>query len=81
MISSQTEYQKVREELQDLTSWLSRLEEEKATARKGLTTASIRKMIARLQEELAEYEAARELRPPVPEQRAEPNDGGVEREA
>ncbi len=64
-----------------LTYWLSQLEEKKATARKGLTTASIRKMIARLQEELAEYEAAGELPPAAAEQRPEPNDGGVEREA
>ena len=58
MISSKTEYLKAREELQHLTHWLSRLENEKATVRKSLTTASIRKMISRLQEELAEYEAA-----------------------
>ena len=80
MISSQKEYQKARDELRYLTDWLSRLESEKATARKGLTTASIRKMIARLQDELAEYEAAGAAILPTPEERAEPNDGGAGRE-
>ena len=55
MISSETEYQKAREELDHMARWLSRLEDENAAERKGLTTASVRKMIARLQEELAQY--------------------------
>jgi hypothetical protein len=78
VISSQTEYQKAREELHHLTGWLSRLENEKATARKGLTTASIRRMISRLHEELAEYETADASNPPASGQRPEPDDGGIE---
>ena len=81
MISSKTEYLKAREELQHLTHWLSRLENEKATAHKSLTTASIRKMISRLQEELAQYEAAAASIPPASEKRTEPNDDGVDRQA
>lgn len=81
MISSQTEYQKAREELDHLTRWLSRLENEKVAVRKGLTVASIRKMISRLQDELAEYEAAGALTPPVSEEQTEPNDGDVGQEA
>ena len=81
MISSQTEYRKAREEIEHLTRWLSRLENEKATVRKGITVASIRKMISRLQDELAEYEAAGASTLPVPEKQTEPNDGDVEQEA
>lgn len=78
MISSQTEYAKAREDLQYVTHWLSQLESEGATIRKDLTTASVRKMIARLQEELAEYEAASAATPPASKERTEPNDRGVE---
>ena len=78
MISSQTEYSKAREELQYMTDWLSRLQGEGATVRKGLTTASVRKMIARLEEEIAEYEAANGAGPPTPEEGTEPSDGGAE---
>jgi hypothetical protein len=77
MISSQTEYQKARDELGYLNRWLSRLEDEKATANKCLTTASIRKMIARLQEELAEFEAASISISPRSEKRTEPNRGEI----
>lgn len=80
MISSETEYHKAREELEHLTRWLSRLENEEVTASKGLTTASIRKMISRVQEELAEYEARGVSTPPVSEERTEPDDEGVERQ-
>lgn len=80
MISSETEYQKAREELEHLTRWLSRLENEGVTARKGLTTASIRKMISRVQEELAEYEAGGALTQPASEERTKLDDTGVERQ-
>jgi hypothetical protein len=80
VISSQTEYLKAREELEYLNRWLARLESEKTTSRKGLTTASIRRMIVRLQEELAEYETADLSNSPASEDRADPNRGGVERE-
>jgi hypothetical protein len=57
LIYSHAEYQKAREQLQHLNCWLSRIENEKAALRKGLTTASIRRMISRLHTELAQYEA------------------------
>jgi hypothetical protein len=81
MISSQTEYQKAREELQYLNHWLSRLENEKEIPRKGLTTASIRKMISRLQEELAEYEMSGDSILPASKEQSEPKDGGIERKS
>ena len=79
MISSETEYHKAREELEHLTRWLSRLEDKKVTARKGLTTASIRKMISRIQEELAEYEARGVSTPPVSGDKSKPDDAGAAR--
>lgn len=75
MISSKTEYQKAREELDYLGRWLSRLEDENAPARKGLTTAGVRRMISRLQDELAEYEATGALIPPGPGEKPEPDKG------
>ncbi len=80
MISSQTEYQKAREELEHLNLWLSQLENGTTTVQKGFTVASIRKMISRLQEELAEYEVTGISTPSVREERTESNDGGVEQE-
>ncbi len=74
MISSMTEYQKAREELEHLTHWLSRLENEKATTRKGLTVASIRKMISRLQVELSEYEMGGISTPSAAEEQIGPKD-------
>jgi hypothetical protein len=79
LISSEAEYQKARDELEYLTRWLARLEGKEATERKGLTTASIRNMISRVQEEIAQYEAENVSTPPRPESGAEPGDPGVER--
>jgi hypothetical protein len=81
LISSLLEYQKAREELEYLVRWLSRLEEERANVNKGFTLASIRKMISRLQEELAEYEAAGTTVPTSPQQQPDSNDREIEREA
>jgi hypothetical protein len=78
LISSKTEYSRAREELAYLTDWLSRLEDEKTTPRKGITAASVSKMIARLQEQLAEYEAAIACSSPASEERNESNPGRVE---
>lgn len=80
MISSETEYQKAREELEELTRWLARLEDEGVPPRKGLTSASLRKMISRVQEELAEYEAGRVSAPPASAERTEPGDTGPKRQ-
>jgi hypothetical protein len=77
LICSQTEYQKAREELDDLTRWLARIESEDATVRKGLTTASIRRMICRVQGELAEYETMSVSAPPGSEKQAAPDDTGA----
>lgn len=79
MISSEIEYQKAREEIEHLTRWLARLEAEKGTEFKGLTASSIRKMISRIQEEIAEYEAASVLNPPASKDTAKSDDAGIER--
>jgi hypothetical protein len=78
LISSQTEYLRAREELAYLTDWLLRLEDEKTPHRKGITTASVRKMISRLQEELGEYEATAIPSPPASEQRTDSSRDGAE---
>ena len=79
MISSETEYRKAREELDYLSDWLARLESEEAADRKSLTSASVRRMISRVQEEIAGYEATSESPPPGPENSARPDDAGTER--
>ena len=56
MIESGEQYQKAQEELRHLESWLERLQQDHPLPTKGLTKAGIRKMIARLHEELAVYE-------------------------
>ena len=62
MIASQTEYQKVQEEIHILEDRLRRLQEAHPVGAKGFTKAGIRKMIARLHEELALYEGGEEAR-------------------
>jgi hypothetical protein len=79
LISSQTEYQKAREELEHLSRWLARLETKDGTEFKGLTAASIRRMISRVQEEIAEYEATSLATPPASEKKPGPSDAGAER--
>lgn len=61
MIANVDEYKKACEELESLEAWLSRLRQETPVAEKGLTKAGIRKMIARLHEELALYEGRQEV--------------------
>jgi hypothetical protein len=61
MIANLEEYQKAQNELQHLEDWLKRLQQEHPLPAKGLTKAGIRKMIARLHEELALYEGGREF--------------------
>ena len=77
MISSQTEYQKAREELDHLTRWLARLESRQVTERKGLTAASVSAMIRRIQAEIDDYEAAGRSTPPGPQDVAAPDDAGA----
>ena len=62
MISSVQEYEAAQEELLHLEQWLSRLQQEHPAPSHGLSKAGIRKMIARLHEELAIYEGSQEVK-------------------
>ncbi|HSZ57727.1 MAG TPA: hypothetical protein VK797_18840 [Tepidisphaeraceae bacterium] len=62
MIATANDYQKAQEELRDLEDRLRRLEQSHPAGNKGFTKAGIRKMIARLHEELAVYEGSEEAR-------------------
>ena len=63
-IASATEYGKAQQELGDLEDRLRRLQEAHPVGSKGSTKAGVRKMIARLHEELAVYEGNEEARQP-----------------
>lgn len=65
MISNPTEYEKAQEEIRVLEKRLERLQQTHPLGSKGFTKAGIRKMIARLHEELAVYEGSEEARQPV----------------
>jgi hypothetical protein len=62
MIANPTEYQKAQEETRALEERLERLQQTHPIGSKGFTKAGIRKMIARLHEELAVYEGSEEAR-------------------
>lgn len=62
MIASPVEYEKVEQELHDLEKRLIDLQTSHPIGSKGFTKAGIRKMIARLHEELAVYEGSEEAR-------------------
>ena len=62
MIANATEYQKTQEEIRMLEERLERLQQTHPIGSKGFTKAGIRKMIARLHEELAIYEGSEEAR-------------------
>ncbi len=62
MITNHTEYKKAEDELCDLQNRLQRLQETHPLGAKGFTKAGIRKMIARLHEELAQFEGSEEAR-------------------
>jgi hypothetical protein len=64
MISTTIEYERAQEELRDLTERLEKLQKSHPGGSKGLTKAGVRKMIARLHEELAVYEGSEEMRQP-----------------
>jgi hypothetical protein len=64
MIATIEDYQKAQEELKELESRLHRLEQSHPVGAKGFTKAGIRKMIARLHEELAFYEGSEEAKQP-----------------
>jgi hypothetical protein len=65
MISNAEEYQKAQEELGRLEIWLQKLQQDFPVPAKGFTKAGIRKMIARLHEELAVYEGGQEVKQPT----------------
>jgi len=62
MISNAMEYEKAREELRLLERRLEELARSHPIGSKGFTKAGIRKLIARLHEELAVYEGSEEAR-------------------
>lgn len=65
MISNVAEYEKAQDEIRVLEDRLRRLQEAHPIGFKGFTKAGIRKMIARLQEELALFEGSEEARHPA----------------
>lgn len=62
MIANATEYEKAQEELRSLEQRLAELQQSHPGGSKGFTKAGIRKMIARLHEEIALYEGSEEAR-------------------
>ncbi len=64
MVSNAIEYEKAEQELRDLETRLGRLQDSHPIGSKGFTKAGIRKMIARIHEELAVYEGREEARQP-----------------
>jgi len=61
VIASTHDYEKAREELRLLEERLQRLQVEYPLPAKGLTRAGVRKLIARLHEELAVFEGSQEV--------------------
>jgi hypothetical protein len=66
MIASAAEYDQVQQELRDLEQRLERLQRANPVGAKGFTKAGIRKMIARLHEELAIFKGSEEARQSSP---------------
>ena len=66
MISTVQEYRAAQEELRELEHRLEGLQRDHPGGEKGLTKAGVRKMIARLHEELAVYEGGQEVSAPGP---------------
>ncbi len=62
MISNVVEYEKAQSELRDLGLRLEKLQAKHPIGEKGFTKAGIRKLIARLNEELALFEGSEEAR-------------------
>nr|VFK30145.1 MAG: hypothetical protein BECKMB1821G_GA0114241_105924 [Candidatus Kentron sp. MB]VFK35184.1 MAG: hypothetical protein BECKMB1821I_GA0114274_110313 [Candidatus Kentron sp. MB]VFK77114.1 MAG: hypothetical protein BECKMB1821H_GA0114242_110013 [Candidatus Kentron sp. MB] len=65
MIATATEYEKAQEELSSLKERLDRLQQSNPIGSKGFTKAGIRKMIARIHEELAVFEGSKKARKTV----------------
>lgn len=62
MISNPTEYQKAQDEIRSLETRLTQFQNTHSIGIKGFTKAGIRKMIARIHEELAIYEGRAETK-------------------
>ena len=62
MITTVEQYHHAQEELRQLEDRLHRLQKSHPLGSKGFTKAGIRKMIARLHEELGVYEGSQEVR-------------------
>jgi len=60
MIANVADYEKAQEEIQSLETRLARLQSQHPLGDKGFTKAGIRKLIARLHEELAVFEGSQE---------------------
>lgn len=65
MITTMHEFEKAQEELRLLESRLQVLRKEHPVGFKGFTKAGIHKMIARLHDELAVFEAGEESKRPI----------------
>ncbi len=65
MISTEHEYWKAHEEVSLLMQWLASLESNERTNFKGLTVGSVRKLVSRIQMEIAEYEIGNSTAPAV----------------
>jgi flagellar biosynthesis chaperone FliJ len=61
MIANTTEYEKAQDELRMLEERLLRLQQAHPAGSKGFTKAGVRRMIARLHEELAVYKGSLEV--------------------
>jgi hypothetical protein len=62
VITTIVEYEKAQSELRDLQERLADLQRDHPVGEKGFTKAGIRKLIARLNEELAVFEGSEEAR-------------------
>ncbi len=62
MIRTTVEYEKAQSELQDLQERLAQLQRDHPIGEKGFTKAGIRKLIAKLNEELGIFEGSEEAR-------------------
>jgi hypothetical protein len=64
VITNAVEYGKAQDELRDLERRLELLQQSNPIGSKGFTKAGIRKLIARIHEELALFEGSEEARQP-----------------
>ena len=62
MITNDEQYQKAQEELSELEERLDSLQQTHPLGARGFTKAGVRKLIARLHEELGMYEGSQEGR-------------------